>query len=215
MQSSIAPRQKTKARREPLNRERIARAALELIDESGLEELSTRRLGKALGVEGMALYKHFESRDALLDAVTELLISTISLPAKGPHWSERVRSFARQYRSIARMHPKAYPLLATRRLGSERSLQMVNEVFGALLDEGFKPEEAALLFRTVGNFVNGTALDELAIMTQVQSGKGRDLPHAEVDAFLHPAYFDTQFETGLELILDGFQRRRSSKKERT
>lgn len=201
------------SRREPLNRDRIARAALEFIDQAGLEELSTRRLGRELGVEGMALYKHFNSRDELLDAVAELLISDIQIPPKGLGWEERVRVFARQYRAIARMHPKAYPLLALRRLGSPKSLELVNELFAGLLEEGFEPAEAALLFRTVGNFCNGTALDELAIMAQLASGKTRDLPHAEVDAFLHPAWFDPQFEQGLELIIDGFVRRRAKRKD--
>ncbi|MFL5318360.1 MAG: TetR/AcrR family transcriptional regulator C-terminal domain-containing protein [Myxococcaceae bacterium] len=213
MQPSTTPRAKTIRRREPLNPERIARAALELIDETGLEEFSTRRLGKVLGVEGMALYKHFESREALLDAVSELLISSIIIPKKGSGWAERVRIFARQYRSIARMHPKAYPLLAMRRLGTEKSLMLIDDVFAALLEEGFEAQEAAFLFRTVGNYCNGTALDELAIMAQLQTGAPRVIPHGEVDAFLHPAYFDTQFEAGLDLILDGFARRRARRKE--
>lgn len=216
MQPSSTPRGKSATKkREPLNRERIAKAALELIDDSGLEEFSTRRLGKVLGVEGMALYKHFASRDELLDAVSELLISSVAVPKKGLGWAERVKIFARQYRSLARVHPKAYPLLATRRLGSEKSLALVGALFAALLEEKFEPAEAALLFRTVGAYCNGIALDELAILAQ--SGNTRRALHAaaEVESFLHPAYFDTHFEAGLELILDGFERRRTKRKERS
>lgn len=203
-----------RGRREPLNRDRIARAALSLIEDAGLEALSTRRLGKALGVEGMALYKHFRSRDELLDAVAELLICELSIPPKGTGWAERVRAFARRYRALARMHPKAYPLLATRRLNTGGALAVVNDIFAALLEEGFAPAEAALLFRTVANFCNGTALDELAIMAHLAQGQRRELPHAEVDAHLHPASFDAHFEAGLELLLDGFERRRGARKER-
>ncbi|MBX5483925.1 MAG: TetR/AcrR family transcriptional regulator C-terminal domain-containing protein [Myxococcaceae bacterium] len=205
-----------KPRREPLNPERIARAALELIDEIGIDELSTRRLGKELGVEGMALYKHYDSREDILDAVAGLLLSELTLPPKELGWIERIRDFARQYRAIARVHPKAYPLLATRRLSNAQSLQVVEQILAALLEEGFSPAEAALIFRTVGNYCNGMALDELAIMTHAGHSRRRLFsgPGAEVDAYLSPAYFDTHFETGLDLLLEGLKRRFAAKRGR-
>ena len=208
---------KPAARREPLNPERIAHAALKLIDEIGIDEVSTRRLGKALGVEGMALYKHYDSRDDLLDAVAGLLLAELKIAPKGAGWAERLRGFARQYRAIARVHPKAYPLLAMRRLSNPQSLQVVNTIMSALLEEGFTPGEAALVFRTVGNYCNGMALDELAIMSHATSGKRRALPggaESEVDSYMSPAYFDTHFETGLEMLIDGLERRRAAKREK-
>jgi AcrR family transcriptional regulator len=204
----------SRARRQPLSPDRLAQAALALIDEHGLEALSTRRLGKTLGVEGMALYKHFKSRDALLDAVAGLLLCELTIPPKGPSWVERVRSFARGYRALSRLHPRAYVLLATRRLTSERALAVVNDLFAALVEEGFAPAEAALLFRTVANFCHGTSLDELAILSHLAANpRPRDLPMAKVDGYLHPAHFDAHFEAGLSLILDGFARRRAQRKK--
>ncbi len=201
-------------RREPLSRERIARVALAFIDRHGLEELSTRRLGRHLGVEGMALYKHFRSRDELLDAVAELMLCELTIPPPGPPWADRVRVFARSYRALARIHPRAYPLLATRRFTSERALEKLNQLFTALLDEGFSQEEAVLLFRIVGNFCNGTALDELAILAGHDGPRTALQPLAELDRFFHPAHFDAHFEAGLNLILDGFARMRAQRKEK-
>src|SRR5580765_3235669 len=97
-------------RREPLTQDRIAKTSLELIDDIGLEEFSTRRLGAALGCEAMAIYNHFASKDALLDAVVDKLIKDVSVPPKGDGgWQERVRGFARSYRALAHAHPKAFP----------------------------------------------------------------------------------------------------------
>ncbi len=72
----MAARKRTASskKREPLNPERIATAALAYIDEHGLEAMSVRNLGAVLSVEGMALYKHFPSKEAILDAVAELLV---------------------------------------------------------------------------------------------------------------------------------------------
>jgi hypothetical protein len=59
----------------------------------------------------------------------------------------------------------------------------------------------------VGNFCQGTALDELAILGQVAAAHARQVPHAEVDAYLHPAYFDEHFEAGLGFLIDGIAKR--------
>ena len=65
----------------PLDPDLIARAALRHIDRHGLEGLSVRGLGASLGVEGMSLYKHFPSKEAILEAVAELLILELVVPA--------------------------------------------------------------------------------------------------------------------------------------
>ena len=60
-------------RREPLNRERVLRAALALADEAGVESLSMRKLAKELGVEAMSLYNHVANKDDLLDGLVDLV----------------------------------------------------------------------------------------------------------------------------------------------
>src|SRR5581483_1583024 len=206
-----------KPKREPLSRDRIAHAALAFIDRWGLEELSTRRLGAALGVEGMALYKHFTNVDEILDAVAELLICEVQLPAEGPKWTERVRDFARRYRALSRVHPRAYPLLATRQLAAPRAIQLVEEIIAALMREGLSADDAAVLFRTVGNFCNGTALEELAVTRRLALGaSSRGEPGsavAQLDRAMHPSHFDAQVEEGLSIILDGFEKRRRERRK--
>ena len=197
-------------RQGPLNPQRIAEEALQMIDKQGLDTFSSRKLGARLGVEGMALYKHFKNRDEILDAVAEALILELEVPPEGK-WQDRVKDFARRYRSLARVHPRAYPLLATRQLATPRALVLVEEVLKALVDTGFELDAAAVLFRTIGNFCNGTALDELAIMRRIaqepleRGDKGSYL--AQLDRAMHPSHFDAQFEAGLSILVDGFERK--------
>src|SRR3990172_12457645 len=54
-------------RRTPLTRERVLDAAIALTDERGIEALTMRSLGEALGVEAMSLYNHVANKDDLLD----------------------------------------------------------------------------------------------------------------------------------------------------
>lgn len=205
-------------RREPLNKARIAQAALDFIDKHGIEELSTRKLGAQLGVEAMALYRHYPSKEALLDAVAELLVLKIPVPGTGGGWQARVKEFARSYRGLGRSHPKAYPLLATRRFNTPRTLQLLDTLFGELLGSGFSPAASVELFRAVGNYSHGTALDELAGIGQAQApssgaGQGKALSGlaslTRVAPFLADTYFDQVFEAGLEIIVEGFARRQA------
>ena len=54
-----------------LSRQRILEATLVTIDAEGLGARTMRRLGEELGVEAMSLYRHVESKEAVLDGIVE------------------------------------------------------------------------------------------------------------------------------------------------
>jgi AcrR family transcriptional regulator len=206
-------------RREPLNPERIAKAALDFIDEHGLEAMSVRNLGAALGVEGMALYKHFDSKEHILDAVAELLVLELTVAAPTAEtWRTRALRVAHDYRAISRRHPKAFPLLALRRFTTPRALALLDRIFFALMADGLTARQAVAVYRGVANWSNGTIFDELAGFSAEQAGAGAPVPReltalAEAQPFLDPAHFDDIYETGLEALLDGLERRFRAEKK--
>ena len=63
-----------------LSRRGIAQEALRLVEEEGIEGLTTRKLAKRLGVEGPSLYNHVANRDDLLDAMTGLIDEYVDRP---------------------------------------------------------------------------------------------------------------------------------------
>src|SRR5512141_847763 len=69
---------------QPLSRERIVQAALELVAEESLAGLTTRKLGERLGCEAMSIYHHYPSKRHLLDALVDHAIATVEIPAPGP-----------------------------------------------------------------------------------------------------------------------------------
>src|SRR5438046_586131 len=74
-------------RRKPLSRERILAAALELVDEHGIDALSMRKLAQSLGYEAMSLYNHVANKDDLLEDIRGFLDRMI--PAETyPHLHE-------------------------------------------------------------------------------------------------------------------------------
>ena len=67
----------------PLSRERILAAALELVDDGGLEALSMRKLGQRLGYEAMSLYNHVRNKDDVIDGILDLVLAETEPPSPG------------------------------------------------------------------------------------------------------------------------------------
>ena len=155
------PRPSARRGKRPLSQERIAHAALKLIDRAGLDAFSMHKLGAALSCEAMSLYHHFKGRGEVLDAVAELLMVEVGAPSDGS-WQDRLRGFARSYRAVALKHPRAFPLLATRPVNRPGGFGMLESVSATLRSAGFDPETAGRLVLLIGCWCNGALLAEIA-----------------------------------------------------
>jgi AcrR family transcriptional regulator len=191
----------------------IRAAALRLIDSDGLDAFSIRKLGAELGCEGMALYWYYASKDALLDAVVELLMETVAagLEREPEDWVAALRELATAYRRIAHDHPNAFPLLATRRFATEGTYAFLERLFELARRHGIDDRTAARFYRVVSSYCNGFALNELAAPRGQQDPTTGPLRRkftrvAAVSEWLEPRYSDDVFSFGLELQLDALAR---------
>jgi len=211
------PRKKPVPRREALSRGAIAEAALALIGARGLDALSMRKLGEALGVEAMALYHHFPSKGELLDAVMDRLVDEMDQPdAAGATPLQRLRRYISDWRGLALRHPRAFPLLAMRRFNSPRSFAMYERILAAFADAGLPPERAAGWFRLIGGFATGSGLAEVASRELVSDATPLQLQHApDRVAFPHVRaaaphlrvdQLDKVFRFGLDVLFDALAR---------
>lgn len=218
-------RSRGKVARAPLNRDAIVTAALAQIDAKGLEGLSMRTLGAALGVEAMALYHHFPSKGELLDGVMERLLAEAELPPPGSMPAlERLRTFVRSYRQIAIRHPHAFVLLAVRRFNTEAAFALYERILDALDEAGFDAVHSARLFRLIGYYASGAGLAEIASRSQepdatpVQletfSDRKRFPRVAAVSRYLRASSLDAVFEFGLDLLFDEIRKQAVGKRGR-
>lgn len=217
-------RQRTR-RREPLSRREIQEVALRLIDEDGLEVLTVRRLGGALGVDPMALYRHFENKEALLDGVAELLWEEVERGSRdGGDWKHQLRSIASSLRDLAHAHPNAYSLVMTREVMPEAALSLSEAKLKALKAAGFEEDLAAQAVRTLVSYGVGYGAVELSYLLSEDQGSAesaseverlmrvmrmvpRDVPPhlAEVARIICDCDVDAQFDFGLEVVLTGLE----------
>src|ERR1043166_6700180 len=97
-------------RRKPLSRERILAAALEVVDEQGIEALSMRKLGQSLGYEAMSLYNHVANKDDLLDGILDLVLAEMEPPAPADGLTAIRASALSAHEALSR-HPWAASML--------------------------------------------------------------------------------------------------------
>jgi AcrR family transcriptional regulator len=148
--------------RRPLNAERIAAAALRLLDRQGLADFSMHKLGAALGCEAMSIYHHFRGRGEVLDSVAGLLMAEIEVPDAGLGWKERLRRLAHSYRRIALRHPRSFSLLATRPINRPEGLALVDASAAVFRAAGFDVPTTGRLVLLFACWCNGALLAEIA-----------------------------------------------------
>src|SRR5438477_10891440 len=93
--------------RKPLTRERVLDAAFAIADEGGIEALSMRKLGQALGVEAMSLYNHVASKGELVAAMVDRVVGEFDLPDDEQRWEAAIRRCAISAHDLLLEHPWA------------------------------------------------------------------------------------------------------------
>src|SRR5256885_17093394 len=142
-----------------LNRDRVLHAAVRLADKSGIESVTMRRLGKALGVEAMSLYNHVRNKDDVLDGIVGLVLDEIELPADAEDWEAAVRRTATSGHDVLLRHPWACSLVMSRfRPGR---VAYVNAILTTLREAGFSPRAAYHGYHALDSHMLGFTLWEL------------------------------------------------------
>src|ERR1700712_2461317 len=78
------------------SRDDVANAALRILDEYGLPDLTMRRLAAALDVQPSALYWHFPNKQTLLAELADRIVATRRAPEQpvDSPWQDAVRAEA-------------------------------------------------------------------------------------------------------------------------
>jgi AcrR family transcriptional regulator len=209
-------------RRVPLNRERVLQTALKLADQGGLESLSMRKLGQALGVEAMALYYHFANKERVLDGIVDLVFGEIELPAIGADWRSAMRQRAISLRDALSRHRWAIGLMESRANPGPANLRHHDAVIGCLRAAGFDMAMAAHAYSLLDGYIYGFALTKMNLPFETTTdiaemaesmlepfplGEYPNLADFITEHAMKPGYdYADEFEYGLDVVLDGLER---------
>jgi len=145
----------------PLSTDKVVAAAVELLDVSGLESLSMRRLGEQLGAPATTLYSYVGNKDELLDLVLDAVIGTISLPPASDVWQNDVRAAADGFLRVLRAHPWAAALFGSLPAVGPKAVVGAEFLLAALTRAGFAGPALDHAFWVVVNYVAGFAAKEV------------------------------------------------------
>ena len=212
-------------RRAPLTKESVLQAALKLADQGGLEALSMRKLGQALGVEAMALYYHFANKERVLDGIVDLVFGEIELPQAGAGWESAMRPRAISVRDALLRHRWAIGLMESRTNPGPANLRHHDAVIGCLRAAGFDMAAAATAYSLLDAYIYGFALTKMnlpfystthiaemaeTMLEPFPPGEYPNLSAFITEHAMQPGYdYGDEFEYGLDLVLDGLQRARA------
>jgi AcrR family transcriptional regulator len=207
----------------PLSRERILAAALELADTQGIESLTMRKLGQALGFEAMSLYNYVSGKDDVLGGILDLVLAESEPPSPEGSWDEAVRASAISVHDALARHPWASTLLMEPGRVRTRSLQYMDALLGRLRGAGFTAETTYHAYHVLDAHIFGFSLwekshtytaDEVSNLQAMfeETVASGSYPHLHEHGRQHftegPHREQGAFEFGLDLILDGLTKLR-------
>jgi TetR/AcrR family tetracycline transcriptional repressor len=201
----------------------IARTALGLLTDAGLDGLTMRLVAKELGVQAPTLYWHVKNKQELLDAMADLMFAEaaegLEAPARGETWEAwaaarvgRLRRTMLRYRDGARVFAGSFN-------SHPAMLRTVELTLRTLVDAGFTLDTAARAFPTVLHYTVGFTIEEQA---RASADYGAQNPYANrtlttlIDPAQHPLALaaadrllevdsDASFDYGLRIIFAGMR----------
>jgi AcrR family transcriptional regulator len=221
--------------RKPLTKERVLEQAIALADKDGIDGLSMRKLGQALGVEAMSLYNHVANKGELVTEMVNRVIEGFELPDDEPRWDEAIRRCAISAHDLLIQHPWACRLALVPsdvRTVSGPRIRYMEWLLRRLREAGFPPELTYSAYHTLDSHIFGFTLWQLG---HAEAARAMVPPDGESVAEwatrfvqqMRPVYpylaehadqhmaagardGQHEFEFGLDLIVDGLRRRKRS-----
>ena len=219
--------------RTPLTRSRVLTTAVALADRDGIESLTMRSLAHELGVEAMSLYHHVANKDDMLEGIIDVVaaeiqdaVSGLEPPADGSGWKAAVRRQILTARGVLLRHPWAPGVIETRTTMSPHIVRYYDSILGLMRLGGFSYDLAHHAMHALGSRALGftqelfdpsgdsggddeaaAMLEQMADQTPYLVEMMMEISHDDPESTLGWCDDQTEFEFGLDLILDGLEHR--------
>jgi AcrR family transcriptional regulator len=194
-----------------------------MADGAGLDALTMRALGQALGVEAMSLYNYVEDKDDLLTGIVELVLAEFVLAPSVEDWRSDMRATAVSAHEALLRHPWACRLILSPTSARMISARMgyIESILARLRNAGFTPEAASRGYHALDSHILGFTIWQLgheipadtpqdfidSLMRQLNPDTFPYLmEHAAVHTKTSEGEEEGEFEFGLDLVLDGLER---------
>ncbi|MFV0452899.1 MAG: TetR/AcrR family transcriptional regulator C-terminal domain-containing protein [Propioniciclava sp.] len=200
-----------------LSARRVVAEAIRMADREGVDRLSMRRLASALDAGAMSLYHYVANKEALLDAMIEVVLAEIELPSGEMDWQAAMRQRAVSARGAFARHRWAIGLVESRTSPGPANLRYHEALASCLRRAGFGVLAATHAGWVLDSYLYGFVLQEASLpFATADELADTYLPQLPADEFpylqesaaaLVAARFDPaeEFLVGLDLILGALE----------
>ncbi|WP_419210003.1 tetracycline resistance transcriptional repressor TetR [Providencia manganoxydans] len=196
-----------------LDKSKVISSALELLNEVGMEGLTTRKLAQKLGVEQPTLYWHVKNKRSLLDALAVEMLEqhhTHFCPLEGESWQDFLRNNAKSFRcALLSYRDGAKVHLGTR--PTEKQYQSIEKQLAFLCQQGFSLEHALYALSAIGHFTLGCVLEDQEHQAAKDQRENSDINLTppllqQAITLLDKQGAEPAFLFGLEMIISGLEK---------
>jgi TetR/AcrR family transcriptional regulator, tetracycline repressor protein len=162
-----------------IDRSAIVAAALDVLDDGGIDAVTVRAVAARLGVQAPSLYHHVRGKRELLDemgtAVQRRVVEALTGREPGARWTDDLVAYAHALRSAYLAHRDGARTFSGTLITDPAVLRAPEAWFRRWTDAGVPPEAAFAAFELVTAFVVGFAIEE---QERAQSDESRYDPAA-------------------------------------
>jgi TetR/AcrR family tetracycline transcriptional repressor len=211
-----------------VTREMVLDAAMQLVQEEGVQALTMRRLGDRLSTDPAMIYRLFRNKSDLLEALADSVFtrpgdtttpggdaSAVGAPTD---WQRALHQMAHGIRAALLSHPNLIGVAVRRPPRGEATYRGIDTALGVLLTAGLTPKDAAQAYQAVLFYALGFAVLEQPFASSPDGGVAQQgdthrvlaaLPaqaYPNIAAAIDHLYgpdLEAQFDYGLQLLIAG------------
>ncbi|MHC2999472.1 TetR/AcrR family transcriptional regulator [Microbacterium sp. HJ5] len=221
--------QRSVAERTTLTRDRVVTTAMTIADVAGLDGLTMRRLAEELGVEAMSLYHHFPNKGAILDGLLERTFAEIEdevggfdVDASEDTWQSRLRERILGARRVMLRHSWVPAVLEARATLAPTMARYIDANVGLMRRGGLSHDLIHHSMHALGSrqygfsqeltlddppSASGPEAEQMAALVPHLAAMLKEVVHDDPDSTLGWCDDQTEFEFGLDILLEGIARR--------
>jgi TetR/AcrR family transcriptional regulator, tetracycline repressor protein len=183
----------------------IVQAALEVLDEAGVDGLTVRAVAARLGVRAPALYWHVRDKQDMLDEMaTEIwrrVIAELAALPEGWSWDRQMTEFATITRRALLAHRDGAKVFSGTYLTDAGVLEAQESGLAQMMGEGFSLASVVRAYSLLYSFTVGFCIEEQAVAQAIAAGDERYSLERRAKR-LDPLAYPLVIESGPEIFGD-------------
>ncbi|MEW2524588.1 TetR/AcrR family transcriptional regulator [Streptomyces sp. NPDC047071] len=200
----------------PLTRARIVRAAVDLLDEEGMERLTMRRLAERLQAGATTLYWHVKTKGDVIDLAVDAVFGETPVPDRhGDDPRQDIATLVGDWRQAMLRHPWVATVPARQRpLIGPNFLAWMEFLQSALVRAGLTGKRLNAATWALYNHVMGAAATQSSLRLSAEEARmGQEYlesrreqyPTVAANQYISDDDWDANFALGLAFLLDGIE----------